>query len=666
MDSEQGAAPTSFLVRARHVLYTTVMDYVSIVHGRSEGAGLATIRELARGGPLNWLGLGVLLLGIVATAYLAFAGAGFASLRAELWEGEVVAAPYPALHLSLLVSAFAWAYLLTGAAAAGPGILALVALYTIYYGLLQGFALAGTPWFAVIPLWTLILGAWAASARPGRCRLLFLALLSWFVAVFSYNSLGLKAILPGIWGRPLLAVVFFALVANPLATRQRRFRPAVAFGVSLVLFLAFYALALGHSQPEEVFSSSFLALNNLLGVVSLFCYWIGLDLFSSAENLAEWLARTIRLLLPRSVATAAVYTLWAVWLVAAYLLVHGWPYFLVLFFSLFRWGQVAFGLWHSIELPVGLLSTLDVDLYATAAIVTVALGLSLARKLTVERLMALLGISITAWIVISGYYGLLAASSSGSQGQAPGFWPLLLFVGGIFWQVLMASSGLLAGSRMRSLVYLGFLLALAGIALLQVSGGYRIFGEVVSLNTYLGVVYLGIPYIVYILIYRQEHYTPVPNRHVLLLFTLGMLSAIPSLVWGWMFLTPLLWMGIILATVWRWGRWDEIWDGLVYALAMGLGYITFYSHPILIPVPPLTSWIAIFQQAQVAYSQQTVWPWDRRWPWIVAGAVGAALILGCALSRARTGGRWRRWLWLLLGPALSLGLFAVCEVYLIR
>ena len=111
-----------------------------------------------------------LLLAVVITPYLRLAGQGYPVVMTEIYEGEVVGAPLPALYLALLVFSFAWAYLLTGAATYGLGAYVLAAAYAAYFGLLAGLSLAGTPWFTLVPIWLLLLGGRRGCAfRSSLC-----------------------------------------------------------------------------------------------------------------------------------------------------------------------------------------------------------------------------------------------------------------------------------------------------------------------------------------------------------------------------------------------------------------------------------------------------------------------------------------------------------------
>nr|MBC7244402.1 hypothetical protein [Chloroflexota bacterium] len=150
-----------------------------------------------------------------------------------------------------------------------------------------------------------------------------LLLLSFLVDLLSYPSLCLKAILLGTPGRLILTGVYFILVANPLVLKARTFKPTIAFAATLALFLSLYALSLQCSPAEEVFAYTFLAFHDLLGLVSLFWIWMGLDLFTSAQKLTDWCAEQVKTLMPRKILGTILFALLVLWVIIAYLLVHG-------------------------------------------------------------------------------------------------------------------------------------------------------------------------------------------------------------------------------------------------------------------------------------------------------------------------------------------------------
>ena len=638
MNEEKRSNP---LRDSSRTLYHEAKAYVVDGWLRGELAGRETLRVPLLGGRLYWPGLFMLLLAVVATPYLRLAGQGYPVVVAEIYEGEVVGAPLPALYLSLLVFSFAWAYLLTGAAAYGLGVYVLAAAYAAFFGLLAGLGLAGTFWFALVPIWLLLLGGWVASVplppgRTARWRLPLLALLSWLVALLSYPSLGLTAVVPAMWGRLVLAALYLALVANPLVRRKApSFRPAIAFTMTLVLFVSLYALSLRRSSADEVFEWAFLSFHYLLGLVSLFWVWLGLDLFKGAQDMAQRVAGIAKSLIPPRVLTATLFSLWVIWSAVAYLLAHGPGLGLTTFLWEYGWGRTLLECYVSLSPSLVLVSALDYSLYLTVTIVVLAIVLLLARKLSSERLMGLFSLSLFGFIVLYGFFGVFFALGTEDWESALGAWPLLIFVAGMFWEILKAVSATVSGAKIHTSLFLGLLLTFGAISLLELAAGYSLFYKELSLNPLLGVLYLGLPYLLYTFLYQQRRSDPIPSGSIMLLFVLGMLSAIPSLVWGSMLIIPIVWLVAILSTVWRSGRWDGYLDGLVYAFALALGFVAFYTHPVIIPIPAFTAFLGRFVELQEQYVGNVIWPWEARWWWLLLSALGAAAILGCVLSRAR-------------------------------
>jgi hypothetical protein len=668
MEDKPHTEPSSGLERLKNALASATRDYLVTV--RSEGAGLEALRGLSRGGPLSWLGLFVLLLNLLASGYLAFRGRAYAVITAEVWEGAQVSVPSPALYLAIIFMAVAWAYLLTGAASAGPGIYVLAAVYIAFYGLIVGISLGGTLWFVVVPVWLLLLGGWVASGRPTRWRLPLLFLLSLTVSMLIYPSLGVKAILPGTWGRWALAVILFAVVANPLALRAKRFRPLLAFGVSLVFFAGLYALAIWRTPGNELLANSFLALDHLLSLVGLFWYWLGLDILGDAQNLAGWFGRVAEALVPGRVLRVAAFVLWVLWWVVAYVLIHGIPLFLVAGLARLRLGEVF--LQSYLAARPGLLldpSTplhwaVYYSLYYTPAIAGVAVVLLCARRLTEDRLIGLLAVTVAGFFTVWGAFGLYFSLTTKSPEEMLGFWPMVIFIGGIFWQILKACAALLSGSKTRPLLFLGFMLSLGAISLLELAAKHTLFQQELTSNSFLGLTYLGIPYMLYVSLYKRRRYTFVSSRSLLLLFGLGMVIAIPALLLRRAFFVPVLWMLAVAATVWRSGAWDDRLDGVVYLGAVASGYVVYYTNPILIPVPYFTQFLRQFLDWQMQYVGTKVWPWEMRW-WVIAlAAAGAAAIQGYMLFHAHRATGATRWLLAVLGTALALALFGGAELVL--
>ena len=195
----------------------------------------------------------------------------------------------------------------------------------------------------------------------------------------------------------------------------------------------------------------------------------------------------------------------------------------------------------------------------------------------------------------------------------------------MFWQVLKNSDDLVAGGERRLPLFSGFLLCLAGVSLVELAAAYPYFQWELSLNTYNGVIYLGLPYLLYNSLYAQQRYTPVSSRSLAVLFGLGLLTAVPIKAGLPLWTAPFLWLGVILATVWRPGHWDDPLDGVVYTVALALGFATYYMRPVLIPVPAFLRIVGEFIALQSAYLNDVIWPWEIRW-WLVLA--GVTLIAG--------------------------------------
>jgi len=650
------------LSRLRQALVSTLKDYVVTVRWKGEEEGLAAVQNLIHTGPLHWPGLLVLVVSVIATAYLSWPGHGLPIVAAEIWEGEVVQVPLPALYLSLAVMSFGWAYVLVGAAAFGLGAYVLVAAYASFYGLFPALGQGGTLWFILIPIWLLILGGWVASAHPTRWRLPLLFLLCLIASLLTYPALNVQAILRGTWGRLAVAGVYFALVANPRAMKKRPFKPVFAFVLSVIVFICLYGVSLQRSAAGEVLGYTFLSAHYLLGLVSLFWLWIGLDLFRGAQDLAGWLARALRGIVPSRVIGITVFTLWTLWSTMAYLLAHGPSLGLTQFLWSSGWGRGLLQAYLSLTPSPALVFALEYHFYLTVAIALVATALWLTKRASPDALIRLLSLSVFTFLVLYGFLGVWFALGSEDWQAILGFWPLLIFVAGMFWEIIKSAADLLSGAKTQMVsLFLGLVLLFAGISLLELAAQYPYFAKELSLNPFLGIFYLGLPYLLFVFLQQQGFVTSASSRMLVLLFALGMLSAMPSLAWGRILIAPLVWLVAILATVWRSERWNQVWDGLIYTGGLALGFVVFYTHPVIIPIPAFTGFLGRFVELQARYADNVIWPWELRWWCICVAAVAAGLTLGYSLSRARQAPQRRRGAWLALGLAASIALMAACE-----
>jgi hypothetical protein len=519
-------------------------------------------------------------------------------------------------------------------------------------------------WFALAPAWLAVQGAWLAVSEPRSLwRWLWLLLLGLVVGLYTYNGLGLSRLFPTaeMTGRLALGLVWFGLLALASCRRAPRFRPGIAWAITLGVFLALYLLASALSPAQELLRLTFVSLHDLLGLVGLFWFWMGLDLFSAAQDLVTWTTTATQRLLSQRVLRALIVLFWVLRLLVDYLAVRTPPLWLLNALlvipgsvKLLRW------LWALPWAPATL-DALYYDLYAMLAVAVLALGLWVRRKLTHARLVALFGYSLLALLALLGGQALFYAVAT-PQDEAPSsLWPLILYVSGMVWQVIKSGAGLAEG-RARKPLFMGFLLALVGIATLELGGGYGLFQLELAMNTYFGALYLGLPYLLYRYVFKRQRRPPLPARALWALFGIGMLTAMPAVWFEAWYLAPLLWCLGLLASVWRAGRWETPGDGLVYALTLSLGYVTYFTQPVLIPVPAFVEQLGAIMYAQAAYVEHAIYPWEPLWWLVLVVYAAAASLLGLAAERAHRASGARPWAWLALGCLGSVILVSALHV----
>ncbi len=180
-----------------------------------------------------------------------------------------------------------------------------------------------------------------------------------------------------------LGGIYFAAVANPWVLSKHSLRPGVVFTTTVIILGSFYAGSLAHSPAQEMLANTFLAANGLLSLVSLFWYWIGLDLFNGAQDLAEWLVGVIKTLMPRRALATTLFFLWFVWSIVARFLISTPPLALAELLGAYGWGRALLRL--PLALPPDFLATLDFDFYVTIAIALACLINPNAELLVISR-----------------------------------------------------------------------------------------------------------------------------------------------------------------------------------------------------------------------------------------------------------------------------------------
>ncbi len=654
--------PSRPLSRLWDMVVSTLRDYVVSVRWKGEEDGVAAVQNLIGRGPLYWPGLVVLSLAVIAAAYLSLQGQRFPAVS-TVYVQETVRIPLPALYLSLAVAAFGWAYLLVGALAAGLGIYCLVTAYVTYCGLMLGSGSGSLAWRAaavLIPIWLLALGGWGALAQRTRWRPVFLLLLSLLAALHSYAGLHLQTVLPLPWGLLLVAGIYFALAANRWVASRRPIHPVLAFTVSLVLFGSLYVASLRSAPANQFMPYVVFVFQYLLYFLEIFWFWMGAQLIDTARTLAGWTLAKIEATVPRRVLAPFLGVLSMGWNIVLTVLTHAYELEGTPAAASAGWRGAVLQAYLRLKPSLALVSANQYHSVVNAALFAYVGVLIAKKKYSHEKLLQLVGASLLVFFILYGYFGAFY-SLSGATEVLSGLQPLLLFMALMLWETIKAASDLAAGSRNRAGLLLGCLLVVASISVFELAAHSSHYALTLTVTPFFGAIYLGLPYLLYTVLYQQRHYAPVPAEQVRTVFLLGMLSAIPSLVAGRVFFAPCLWLLITLVTVWRWGRWEHFWDGLTYLLALGLGFAVYYTYPLFVPIPIFARFLNQLALFELSYTAHNIPPWDPRWWKTFVGVLGAAAVLGYMLARARQSEGRRRTAIVVLGVLLSVALLALGE-----
>lgn len=646
------------LVRHLSTLWRTTVailrDYVVGVRWKGEADGFRALRGLIRRGPLYWPGLVMLVCAVIAAPYLSRQAGRFATASTSFVE-ETVQTPLPALYLSLLVIALGWAYLLLGAHATGLATYFVASAYVTYYGLSLGSGLTSPFWFVLVPVWLLAVGAWGAAIHGTRWRGLWIVGLSLLAALHTYIGLGLHRLLSLPWGLLLPAAAYFGLLGNRWVAGRRPIRPSLVFIVTLALFLSLYSATL-HSAPAGQFSPYVVfVFRYVLPFLEIFWFWMGAQLIETARTLAGWTLARLEALMPRTALSRTVAVLWLGWTIALAVLTYAYRVEGTAATARDGWQGAVLSIYLSLKPSLALVEASWYHVLVNLALAIYMFVLQTKKRLSTEKLLQVVGVSLLAFFIAYGYFSAFY-SLHGATDVLSGPQPLLIFVALMLWETTKASSDLAAGSGHRAGLLLGCLLIVASISLFELTTDAEYFAMLLAVTPFVGAVCLGLPYLLYTVLYEQRRFTPVPAEQLRLVFLLGMASAIPCLWSGRLFFAPALWLVIVLGTVWRRGRWESALDGLTYLLAIGLGFSVYYVYPLAVPIPPFTRFLSQLAQAQLVYTIHKTLPWDPQWWSAMAGPLVAAALLGYVLWRARPAST-RKQAGLLIGAALLSCLF---------
>jgi hypothetical protein len=614
-------------------------DYVRDMYGNQAGLGFWLIRGLWRAGLPGRVGL--VLLG------------GGLPLAAVLLSGALISGDSLALIFGLTLFATAWAFALSAATRLSlPGYV-IVCAYLAWYGILAGGELAGTPWFALPTTWMLWVGGAVGDAMARRWRWVWRWVLCFGVAYLTYGAWGLYRNLPHSWywpGQVVLSLVYL----GALALTDRLRKPLAlgrTFWGTLGVVVLFFVLA-GWKDGGALRENTVLSFQGILGLVDLFWMWLGGSLFVGALEAGEWGTGRVGQWLPERFTRWLWPVCWLTTAVVGYLLL--WPSAPVqLMWPLYRLGVYTWVDTWSYTMYFTVRGQAFVSL---AALVVVLAGV-LFRKRRWLSPAWINGVWIAAFIGQLGYHQAMTAFwTVEAEATAPlAFWPALVLLGGLTWQMMTAGRGWAGASWARLYGLVGALLLLVSVSTVLVGVGSPTVILEYTLYSFLGILYLGVPLVLRALLFRDADVEPLSGGQLALCFGLGCLSAavilgINPYAGTHLALAPLLWAAALVLLGRRLVRLDVGWEGATAGGALALGFATFWMSPEMLPIP-LLAFVNAWQQRYVdTVLNRPVMQAGQFWFTLLALAAGVGvglawklrrrllvmilLIVGCALAFA--------------------------------
>jgi hypothetical protein len=164
--------------------------------------------------------------------------------------------------------------------------------------------------------------------------------------------------------------------------------------------------------------------------------------------------------------------------------------------------------------------------------------------------------------------------------------------------------------------------------------------EELTVYSFYGIAYLGIPMALYTLLSSQTRFVPMRGVKLAALFGLGCVSAIvvlsinPNAGWH-LLIAPILWAVILLT---RWLKEEDRLDQVVAGGALALGFAAFWLRPPLLPLP----FVQFIQDWQLHYIAASLGRSGLQLSqlWFTAAALIAGVVVAWIISWRRSAARW--------------------------
>jgi hypothetical protein len=247
------------------------------------------------------------------------------------------------------------------------------------------------------------------------------------------------------------------------------------------------------------------------------------------------------------------------------------------------------------QIAPALFFTLDVHRWVgigALAISALALG---ARRMTPRATAVLAAIWFGAFWCLLVYYTTVVSLAQTEIGP---FAPLplgaaILFSVGIVWELVKSGAEWSKASSARVYGLVALLIVTLGISAALFGGGSSQVNLVSTLNSFYGVLFIGIPFLGLTLLAKAARYEPVSGFQLAALFFLGWVGAVPLLLWNSGFswglaLMPLWWLLVLWLFGKRLARLESALDGIVAGGALAMGFVTMWIVPQQVLVPFIT------------------------------------------------------------------------------
>lgn len=626
MDEPRAAPPPD-----KSSLLDAAASYLSDVQLQGDLAGFAFVRRLWRNGLTGRAALLALGGGTLATAYFLTLQPFGSSLTPTMSQ--------PTVFVSLILFALAWAYAVAAASRLPMWAFVIVAVYLAWFGILPLLG-TGAPILINIPLlWLLAVGWLGLRAMPGRWHRIWFLGLCLGAGYLSFSGFGLNRFFPGPWNLPArlaLGAIYFALATNPFILREQRALPSTArlFWITLVLFGGLVSAAVIFN-PDVLAENEYTTLSSALAFLGLLWMLLSFGAFDGAMRTEQWAAREGEKFLNGRV--------WRVGLLCLWILVtlYEMPATYTLIIPRFAYVSVplakALNRWvgGSIDaMPDPIYFAMILHQYVGMAVILASFVLILRKKFSAHWVSQLNAIWIGSFLILLAFQSVLFAINGATveQGTQLTLGATVLLVIGVVWELAKSGADWTEQNdgRLFGVVAL-LLLALAALTFLYGIGDNS-FAEQVVFYPLLGILFLGIPYLLLTLIAPRIGYNPPGGSSLAALFGLGWIGALPLVVLSpnpgvHLLLAPLWWSIILFVLGKRLARLNSVWDGVVAGATLGLGFAAFWSHPesFVFPFVPDITALSDAALARNFYQIETLW--------FTLGAVAVGALIGFVFAR---------------------------------